>query len=86
MEFRSESKKCWEKRSWASSQIMGGRYLVNQSNFSIIYIRYCQHCIIENNVCVCVCVVMSVDYFMPLHVLAFCLASTVTSASMLISV
>ena len=32
------------------------------------------------------CVVMSVDSFIPSHVLALCLASTVTSASLLILV
>ena len=34
----------------------------------------------------CAYVVMSVDLFIPLHALAFCLASTITSASLLISV
>ena len=63
-----------------------GAILSTKSNFSIIYIRYYQHCMIVNNVCVGggggdVC-----RLFMPLHVRAFCLASTVTLASLLISV
>ena len=29
-EFKCASKKCKQKRWWASSRVLGGRYLVNQ--------------------------------------------------------